>query len=227
MEKPNGHKTYDRELLYKILMVGDIGSGKTSFIKRYVNNIYTDKYKSTIGVDFALKQLHWDDSTMVRLQLWDIAGQERFGNMTRVYYKESVGGFIVFDITRPTTFENVIKWKEDLDKKVVLFDKPIPVVLIANKIDLDSNDEWTSDEVNVKLDNFCRENNFVGWFKTSAKDNIGIEEAVKTLVKNIISLVGDEQPWKSPGSFIIKYETFNKTLDDDNDNGRCNPCVIL
>jgi hypothetical protein len=62
--------------------------------------------------------INWDQNTVVRLQLWDIAGQERFGNMTRVYYREAVGAFVVFDVTRVATFEAVQKWKNDIDSKV-------------------------------------------------------------------------------------------------------------
>ena len=62
-------------------------------------------------------------------------GQERFGNMTRVYYKEAVGCFVVFDVTRASTFEAVQKWKNDLDSKVQLADgSPVPCVLLANKV---------------------------------------------------------------------------------------------
>jgi Ras-related protein Rab-32 len=85
-----------------------------------------------------VKVINWDQNTVVRLQLWDIAGQERFGNMTRVYYREAVGAFVVFDVTRVATFEAVQKWKNDIDSKVTLppDDRPIPVVLLANKSDL-------------------------------------------------------------------------------------------
>jgi len=125
------------EYLFKVLVVGDIGTGKTSIIKRFVHNIFSMHYKSTIGVDFALKVINWDAKTIVRLQLWDIAGQERFGNMTRVYYKEAVGAMVVFDVTRVTTFEAVSKWKNDIDQKVFINeDQPIPVVLLANKCDM-------------------------------------------------------------------------------------------
>merc|ERR1711879_730648 len=73
-----------KEFLYKILVVGNMGTGKTSIIKRYCDNEFSDNYKSTIGVDFALKSLEWGHNSMVHLQLWDIAGQERYGNLTRV-----------------------------------------------------------------------------------------------------------------------------------------------
>lgn len=86
-------------------------------------------------MDFALKVLQYSSECVVRLQLWDIAGQERFGNMTRVYYKEAVGALVVFDVTRVSTFDGVSKWKQDLDEKVRLPDgSAIPVVLLANKV---------------------------------------------------------------------------------------------
>lgn len=96
-----------------------------------------------------------------------IAGQERFGNMTRVYYREAMGAFIVFDVTRPATFEAVTKWKEDLDSKLTLTNgKHIATVLLANKCD-QGNDVLTNN--GIKMEQFCQENGFVGWFETSAK----------------------------------------------------------
>ncbi len=65
-----------RELLFKILVIGELGAGKTSFIKRYVHQFFSEHYRATIGVDFALKVItNWDNETVIRLQLWDIAGQ--------------------------------------------------------------------------------------------------------------------------------------------------------
>ncbi|XP_034650097.1 ras-related protein Rab-44 isoform X1 [Drosophila subobscura] len=173
-----------REHLYKILVIGELGTGKTSFIKRYVHQFFSQNYRATIGVDFALKVLQWDGNTIVRLQLWDIAGQERFGNMTRVYYKEAVGAFIVFDVTRSGTFDCVSKWKEDLDSKVQLPDgSPIPCILLANKCDQEKQGIVTNPE---KMDEYVRENGFAGWFETSAKENINIDEASRALVNKIL-----------------------------------------
>ncbi|XP_011050787.1 PREDICTED: ras-related protein Rab-32 isoform X4 [Acromyrmex echinatior] len=173
-----------REHLYKILVIGELGAGKTSIIKRYVHQFFSQHYRATIGVDFALKVLNWDPHTIIRLQLWDIAGQERFGNMTRVYYKEAVGAFIVFDVTRSATLDAVVKWKQDLDSKVQLPDgSSIPCVLLANKCDQQKEGLINSP---AKMDEYCKEKNFSGWFETSAKENINIEEAAKFLVNKIL-----------------------------------------
>ncbi|XP_005379788.1 PREDICTED: ras-related protein Rab-38 [Chinchilla lanigera] len=174
-----------KEHLYKLLVIGDLGVGKTSIIKRYVHQNFSSHYRATIGVDFALKVLHWDPETVVRLQLWDIAGQERFGNMTRVYYREAMGAFIVFDVTRPATFEAVAKWKNDLDSKLTLPNgKPVSVVLLANKCDQGKDVLMNN---GLKMDQFCKEHGFVGWFETSAKENINIDEASRCLVKHILA----------------------------------------
>ncbi|XP_045771311.1 ras-related protein Rab-32 isoform X4 [Maniola jurtina] len=173
-----------REHLYKILVIGELGTGKTSIIKRYVHQFFSQHYRATIGVDFALKVLNWDANTIIRLQLWDIAGQERFGNMTRVYYKEAVGAFIVFDVSRVATFDAVVKWKNDLDTKVQLPDgSPIPCILLANKCDQQKEGIVNSP---TKMDEYCREKGFAGWFETSAKENINIEEAARSLVNKIL-----------------------------------------
>lgn len=105
-------------------------------------------------------------STMLMLCIPLFLGQERFGNMTRVYYKEAVGAFVVFDVTRSPTFEAVTKWKHDLDSKVKLANgNPIPAVLLANKCD---QKKENSNNTSL-MDDFCKEAGFLGWFETSAK----------------------------------------------------------
>ncbi|XP_034937461.1 ras and EF-hand domain-containing protein homolog isoform X3 [Chelonus insularis] len=192
---PNTGVSEKREHLYKILVIGELGAGKTSIIKRYVHQFFSQHYRATIGVDFALKVLNWDPNTIIRLQLWDIAGQERFGNMTRVYYKEAVGAFIVFDVTRSATLDAVVKWKQDLDSKVQLPDgSPIPCVLLANKCDQQKEGLVNSPG---KMDDYCKEKNFAGWFETSAKENINIEEAARFLVNRILQ---NDQMMKGNGA---------------------------
>jgi Ras-related protein Rab-32 len=131
-----------------------------------------------------VKTLEWDDSNQINLQLWDVAGHERFGTMTRVYYKYAIAAVIVFDIQRPATFDAVLKWRDDVNQKVVLAnDEPIPCILLANKCD----------QPNVRiddaaLDQFCLEHNFAAWFATSAASNQGIDEAMNFLVTKILDV---------------------------------------
>ncbi|CAG8614048.1 10556_t:CDS:2, partial [Gigaspora rosea] len=124
------------------------------------------------------------------LQLWDIAGHEKFGNMTRFYYKEALGALIVYDVTRSYTFEGVNKWKSDLDQKVSLPEAwgggPIPVVLLANKSDLGY--EGPNTKTDAEISQYCEEKDFAKWFKTSAVNNQNIEEAAQFLVSEILKI---------------------------------------
>ncbi|XP_069094666.1 ras-related protein Rab-7L1 isoform X2 [Pleurodeles waltl] len=168
--------------LFKVLIVGDATVGKTSLVQRYSNDSFTKHYKSTVGVDFALKVLQWSDSETVRLQLWDIAGQERFTSMTRLYYREAAACVIMFDVTNRASFLNSQKWKEDLDSKATLQNgAAVPCILLANKCDL-SPWAMTKDEVDL----FSRENSFIGWTETSVKENKNINESMRVLVAKMM-----------------------------------------
>ena len=85
--------------LYKVIVIGEVSTGKSALVKRYVHNFFGNhaNYRATVGVDFQLKILKFNDDLEIRLQLWDIAGQERFSSMTRAYYKGAVGAVVVFD----------------------------------------------------------------------------------------------------------------------------------
>ena len=166
----------------KILVLGDPATGKSSVIKRYVQDIFSSHHKSTVGVDFALKQLSVDGQ-VVRLQLWDIAGQDRFGSIARVYYKDAYGVMLVYDVTRPSTFDTVAKWKKEIDSKVTLPNgRPIPVVLLGNKCDKETGAADVAE-----MDKFCVNNGFIGWFDTSAKTGDNIKEASEFLVRKILT----------------------------------------
>jgi GTPase SAR1 family protein len=105
---------------------------------------------------------------------------ERFGGMTRVYYKYAIAGLVVFDLSRPATFDAVLKWRDDVNSKVQLADeRPIPLLLLANKCDLPGV-ELDSE----MLSKFAQDNGFVGWYAVSAQDNIGINDAMQFLVKS-------------------------------------------
>jgi len=201
-----------RELMYKVLVVGDIGVGKTSIIRRYVNRSFSTQYKTTVGVDFHLKTIKKGDQT-VRLQLWDIAGQERFGSMTRIYYKDAIGAFVVFDISRPSTLDTVRRWKQDLDQKVNIREgeESIPVILLANKIDMGNNNK-SRDE----MDQLTKELGFIAWFETSAKLDKNIDSSVDFLLE-IIERKSPNNMKKENNNSILLEETQDKNNVNDSD----------
>ncbi|KAF7633362.1 CULT domain-containing protein, partial [Meloidogyne graminicola] len=160
---------HQRECLYKILVIGDMGTGKTSLIQRYIHDSFPTLYKPTIGVDFATKLIKYED-TLIRLQFWDISGQERFANMTRVYYRDSHGAFIA------------LRWKKDLDSKLLLDNgQPIPAILLANKSDLENN--LTTQQLMGQV----KKGRFVAGFKISVKSGDGVDTALQSLLMNIVS----------------------------------------
>ncbi|XP_053313693.1 ras-related protein Rab-7L1 [Spea bombifrons] len=168
--------------LFKVLVVGDSAVGKTSFLHRYVHDIFGKEYKMTMGVDFALKVVQWSDMETIRLQLWDIAGQERFTSMTRLYYKQASGCIIMFDLTNADSFRSCQMWKEDLDSKVALpSGSLVPCILLANKCDMT---QWAVSR--EQIDTFSKENNFIGWTETSVKDNININESMRVLIERMM-----------------------------------------
>ncbi|XP_020289126.1 ras-related protein Rab-38-like [Pseudomyrmex gracilis] len=171
-----------KEHLFKFLIIGDYGVGKTALVRRYTEGKFSSNYKITIGADFATKTLDWDPHTKVNLQLWDIAGHERFGYMTRVYYKYAVAAALVFDISRTATFQSMKKWLNDLREKVTLPDgSNIPVVLLANKCDI------SVAVINEQIFKFCKENKIDAWYATSAKNNTNVDAAMRYLVEKVLS----------------------------------------
>eukprot|EP00040_Diaphanoeca_grandis_P015069 m.76735 g.76735 ORF g.76735 m.76735 type:complete len:212 (-) comp24928_c0_seq1:353-988(-) len=172
---------------HKILVIGEPGIGKTSLIRRYVDNVFDKNYTATLGVDFALKVVPWDNGMHIQLQLWDIAGQERFSSMTRVYYKQATACIIIFDITRPPTLRAVARWKADLDGKASLPNgDPIPCLLIANKCDLPERPIPKED-----IQALCDEQGFIGWIETSAKEDVNVSKAMRYLIEHILYLHED------------------------------------
>uniref|UniRef100_A0A7S3LFT1 Ras-related protein Rab n=1 Tax=Aplanochytrium stocchinoi TaxID=215587 RepID=A0A7S3LFT1_9STRA len=207
-----------QDRVLKVLVLGNPATGKTSIIKRYCHNLFNNQHRTTIGVDFALKSLNVGGQR-VGLQLWDIAGQDHFGAIQRVYYKDALGAILVYDATRPETFKKMLDWKNQLDGKVMLpNNKPLPVIIVGNKSDLE-NAEYDKEE----LDRYCNENGYVAWFATSAKKNLNIEECLQAMVKEILS---HPDIFKSPSEKETEQENIQlispSTLSEWGDESGCN-----
>lgn len=195
------------EYLFKVLVIGDVGCGKTSLVRRFIHDSFSEQGKPTIGVDFALKVME-KPNCIVRMQLWDIAGQERFGNMTRIYYKDAVAALILMDITQDQkTLEGARRWKRDLDEKVLVDDEPVPALLICNKID--ASTEAYREKVKEQLEKVAEEDKFRGYLMTSVKNNENIDSAFDLILKEIMSKKSNLIEGETRGK---KKESGNVTL---------------
>lgn len=210
----------DRKFIsYKFIVIGDVGIGKTCIIKRYVHDIFTEYHKSTIGVDFALKVLDNEtEKVTIKIQLWDITGQERFGNMTRVYYRDAIAAIIVFDINCPSSLENVKRWKEDVDNKVTLpgTDQKIPAILLANKVDMVSS---LHENIKSELDILCKDLGMEKWFATSAKTGDGIEEAFDFIVNHVYNMPFSEMA--NENNSCVDLTSTSKNTEGKEDKCSC------
>jgi len=165
------------DVIFKILVLGEMNTGKTSLIRRYVERKFARNYRVTLGADFNQKDFLNNETMRVRLQLWDIAGQERFGSFTRVYYKDAVAALIVFDMEHPKSLQTALKWKEDVDDKIQLSNgQPLPVILIGNKSDLIQDKPWArSLYTKAYFESFCKDHGFLTWFTTSCLDGTNVD----------------------------------------------------
>jgi len=181
-----------KEHRLKMVVVGALGTGKTSIIRRYVNDSFLPNYKATIGVDFALKVVNFDPKTRVFLQLWDVAGQERFGSMTKIYYKKAKGAMVVFDVADPKTFLTVENWVQDIRDKL----RPredIPIMLLANKYDRIKEKGPGPFVAAEKIEEIVKKLNLIGWMYVSAKDRYNIKESVQTLLEEVLKNTTKEE----------------------------------
>ncbi|XP_071716275.1 ras-related protein Rab11D-like [Rutidosis leptorrhynchoides] len=125
-----GDDEYD--YLFKLVLIGDSGVGKSNLISRFTRNEFNLETKSTIGVEFATRSVHVEGK-VIKAQIWDTAGQERYRAITSAYYRGAVGALLVYDVTRHATFENIKRWLKELRDHT---DPNIVVMLIGNKSDL-------------------------------------------------------------------------------------------
>lgn len=169
----------------KVIIVGDSGTGKTSFVNKYILDKFAESYQATIASQFSFKILKIDD-VMYRLQFWDIAGQDRNPGTTKIFCKDSNGIVLCCETNNKTTLDNTLKWKESLEQNINI--ENIPIIIVENKCDLLGQSEEEYNQGIEELKKFCDENNIKGCFRTSAMTGYGIENAMNFLIKEIISL---------------------------------------
>ena len=185
--------TYD--VIYKIVLVGDSGVGKTNIMLRYLNKEFNINTKATVGVEFGSKNIIIDKK-VIKGQIWDTAGQERYRAITSSYYKGAHGAFVVYDITLKESFEAVDKWINDLRSNT---DERLEIILIGNKSDLEEKRQVTKEEGEEKA-----KEKEVAFMETSALNCDNIEKAFNEILNKVYLAYKPEEK-KSEGGFMESY----------------------
>ena len=174
-----GVEYYD--YLFKLLLIGDSGVGKSCLLLRFADDAYTESYISTIGVDFKIRTIEVDGKT-VKLQMWDTAGQERFRTITSSYYRGAHGIVVVYDITDAKSFENVGTWLKEIDR---YGSDCVTRLLAGNKCDLASRRAVSTDDARAFAESMGME-----LIETSAKNNLHVEllfTTIAAMIKNRVT----------------------------------------
>lgn len=170
----NMAREYDH--LFKLLIIGDSGVGKSSLLLRFADNTFTGNYITTIGVDFKIRTIELNGER-VKLQIWDTAGQERFRTITSTYYRGTHGVIVVYDVTSGESFANVKRWLHEIEQNCEVVNR----VLVGNKNDapdskvvLTEDAQRFADQMSIQL------------FETSAKENVNVEEMFLAITKQVL-----------------------------------------
>lgn len=164
------------DYLYKVVIIGDSGVGKSNLLTRWTRNEFNLESKSTIGVEFTTRTIQIEGKN-IKVQIVDTAGQERFQAITSIYYRGAVGALVVYDITKYTSFKNTEKWLRELHNNT---NENICVMLVGNKMDLANLREVSADEAK----GFAQARG-LSFIETSALDNTNIELCFQTILHEI------------------------------------------
>ena len=170
--------------IYKVILVGDSGVGKTCLVSMYVKGI-CEPTIPTIAVEFCTKEIELDDGTNIKVQIWDTAGQERFKSLAMTYYRKAQGILLLFDVTKRTSF---ISCKNYLEEVRINSDKNCVIYLIGNKIDLSKERQISREEAEL----FANKEK-IEYVETSAIKNIKVNEVFTSLLNHIYKRKKEEK----------------------------------
>ncbi|XP_058191439.1 ras-related protein RABD2a-like [Rhododendron vialii] len=164
------------DYLFKLLLIGDSGVGKSCLLLRFSDDSYLESYISTIGVDFKIRTVEQDGKT-IKLQIWDTAGQERFRTITSSYYRGAHGIIVVYDVTDQESFNNVKQWLNEIDRYA---SDGVNKLLVGNKCDLTANKVVSYETAKAFADEIG-----IPFMETSAKDSTNVEQAFMAMAAAI------------------------------------------
>ncbi|KAI1381537.1 GTP-binding protein ypt1 [Hypoxylon crocopeplum] len=171
------------DYLFKLLLIGDSGVGKSCLLLRFADDTYTESYISTIGVDFKIRTIELDGKT-VKLQIWDTAGQERFRTITSSYYRGAHGICVVYDVTDMDSFNNVKQWLQEIDRYAT---EGVNKLLVGNKSDMSDKKVVEYTVAKEFADSLG-----IPFLETSAKNASNVEQAFLTMARQIKERMGSQ-----------------------------------
>lgn len=175
------NKGRDYDYLFKLLLIGDSGVGKTSMLVRFADDTYSDTYVSTIGVDFKIKTVDFGDN-IIKLQIWDTAGQDRFRSITSSYYRGAHGIIIAFDLTEYETFDNVKMWLKEVEKYADT--NNLNLLLVGCKSDLEDDRKITYEYAKDYADSL-----HMPYIEVSSKYSYNINNVFDIMSRDILTRV--------------------------------------
>lgn len=204
------YKDDEYDYLFKIVLIGDSGVGKSNLLSRFTRNEFSLESKSTIGVEFATKSIQVDGK-IIKAQVWDTAGQERYRAITSAYYRGAVGALLVYDIAKHVTYENVERWLKELRDHA---DQNIVIMLVGNKSDLRHLRAVPVEEARA-----FAEKNSLSFIEASALDSTNVETAFQQILTEIYRIVSQARQVRandggnqlSGGSSLSAHRTVRPT----------------
>ncbi|KAJ3597622.1 hypothetical protein NHX12_001140 [Muraenolepis orangiensis] len=196
--------------VFKLVLVGECGVGKSNLLSRFTKNQFTLDSRSTIGVEFSTQIIQLG-RTSIRAQIWDTAGLERYRAITSAYYRGAVGALVIYDITKQPTYESVERWLSEL------YDHASPrvvVMLVGNKTDLESNRCVTTEEAK-----HYAENKGLLFVETSALDSTNVQLAFNNVLSEIHRRLGSKAVIR--GDFRVPVSLSSKTKGQAEDKKPC------
>lgn len=178
------------DYLFKLLLIGDSGVGKSCLLLRFADDTYTESYISTIGVDFKIRTIELDGKT-IKLQIWDTAGQERFRTITSSYYRGAHGIIVVYDVTDQESFNNVKQWLHEIDRYAC---ENVNKLLVGNKSDLTAKRVVSTDAAKEFAESLGIE-----FLETSAKNAANVEKAFMMMAAQIKKRMANAPAAPKPG----------------------------
>ncbi|KAL6076940.1 Ras-related protein Rab-21 [Balamuthia mandrillaris] len=201
---------------FKVVLLGEGSVGKTSLVTRYVQNKFNEKHVTTIQASFLSKRLNIDGER-INLAIWDTAGQERFHALGPIYYRESNGALLVYDITDNNSFIKVKNWVKELRSQL---GKSVTLAIVGNKVDLEKQSRAVNEEEALEYAKSVGAEHYY----TSAKLNKGIDELFLDLSRRMLAAakaassssgIDTRQTQKSDRNLLIDFE------ESQQDNSQC------